>query len=319
MILAPIQGATCDLYRSTFAEHFQGVDYAVAPFLSTSSGDQIRPNAFRGLLSANNRAMPVIPQLLGNNSDHFILFVRHLRSLGYEQVNWNLGCPFPVVVKKQKGSGLLPHPERIHALIEKVIQETSIEMTVKLRLGFDCKEEIQTLIPMLNQTRIKQIIIHPRTGRQMYRGSVDLDVFEQCLQISKHPVVFNGDILDLETFNSLQNRFTNVNSWMIGRGILHNPFLAESIKGIPSDSSERVRRFISFYNDLYKAYSERLSGPGHLLNRMKEMWSYFQYTFEGGEKALKKLQKCRQKDHFEQLANQFLQSAVLKPQISDIS
>ena len=40
-----------------------------------------------------------------------------LHDLGYEEVNWNLGCPHKPVRKKQRGSGLLPHPERVDALL----------------------------------------------------------------------------------------------------------------------------------------------------------------------------------------------------------
>lgn len=308
LILAPIQGATDDLFRSTFGDHFDGVDYAVAPFISTSSGDQIRPNAFSGLLPENNQTMRVIPQLMGNNPDHFILFVRHLESLGYKSVNWNLGCPFPVVVNKKKGAGLLPHVGQINSLLDRVLSTVSIELSVKLRLGLDSKTDILDVLSVLNQYPISQIVIHPRTGRQMYKGRVDLDVFERCLELSEHPLVYNGDILDAAEYRVLKKRFASVNCWMIGRGLIRNPFLAELIRGCGTTPYEMQKRFQRFHWDLYNRYSERLSGPSHLLNRMKELWSYFEGSFKDGHKVLKKIQKCRHQAQFEQVLTDFFKS-----------
>ena len=89
------------------------------------------------------------------------------------------------------------------------------------------------LIPVFNRYPLKRIIVHPRTGVQMYAGTVDLDAFESCLANITHPVVYNGDIHNLDRFRALEARFDKVSGWMVGRGILADPFLAETIKRAP--------------------------------------------------------------------------------------
>jgi hypothetical protein len=76
---------------------------------------------------------------------------------------------------------------------------------------------------------------------------------------------------------------------MIGRGLLANPFLPEEIKGLSSDSTRYLTRLRHFHDDLVLAYADRLSGPGHLLGRMKGFWHYLGPSFKDHHKPVKKI------------------------------
>lgn len=307
-ILAPIQGATDDIYRTSYAEFFTGIDYAIAPFVSTASASQIRPNAFRWLQPEYNQKMKVIPQLLGNDPDHFLIFVRHLKTLGYTRVNWNLGCPFPVVVRKKKGAGLLPYPERIDQFLAAIQNELDVDFSVKCRLGYDDPIQIIELMDIFNLYPLTEIIIHPRTGVQQYKGKPDLDTFEHCLSLSRHPVVYSGDIFDPDGFNRLIQRFPNHKRWMLGRGLLMNPFLPSRLLQSNPGSENPIVRFQLFHDRLYQRYAERLSGPGHLLNRMKEHWSYWASGLNRERKILKTIRKIIRKAEYESVVRSFFES-----------
>ena len=105
LILAPLRGFTDTVFRNAFQRRFQGVEEAVAPFVTSVNGRRIKPSHLRDLAPADNRALPVVPQILSNNSDEFVCLARTLFELGYEEINWNLGCPYPMVAKKYRGSG----------------------------------------------------------------------------------------------------------------------------------------------------------------------------------------------------------------------
>ena len=105
----------------------------------------------------------------------FINLAVRLFDLGYMSVNWNLGCPFPMVAKKKRGSGLLPYPENIDAFLEKTVSSIPNRLSIKTRLGRRHINEIFKLMPIFNQYPLEEIIIHPRTGKQMYDGKTDLD------------------------------------------------------------------------------------------------------------------------------------------------
>ncbi|MCU0558661.1 MAG: tRNA-dihydrouridine synthase family protein [Desulfobacterales bacterium] len=291
LILAPLQGFTDAVFRTTFAEHFTGFDSALAPFVATMPAERIHDRYFRDLLPERNQRLRIEPQILGNDVEGFILVGRRLGDLGYPDVNWNLGCPFRPVTKKRRGAGLLPFPEQVGDFLEKVLPAIPGRLSVKLRLGLKSPLEILKLLPVLNRHPLREIVIHPRTARQMYGGRPDLEAFELCAQASRHPVVYNGDIVSLRTYNELSARFTDVAGWMIGRGALSDPFLPEAITSGAEAASFNVQRFQAFYEDLFGRYREALSGPGHLLDRMKGFWTYFGVHFQKGAALCKRIHR----------------------------
>ena len=146
-------------------------------------------------------------------------------------------------------------------------------------------------MPIFNEYPLAEIIIHPRTGVQMYTGGVDLDTFGECLPLLNIPVVYNGDIFDHNTFTTLQERFKTVSRWLIGRGVLSNPFLPEMLRSGNENIPQPVARFKRFHDDLFEAYRAELSGPSHLVDKMKGYWLYFFRSFENGEAFFKKMKK----------------------------
>lgn len=292
--LAPIRGLTDALFRDTFHTHFRGYDAAIAPFINPQQKSLYEDKTIRDVLPENNPSLPVIPQLLHTGGDDFLVLADRLADLGYRQINWNLGCPAPMVARKKRGSGLLPYPREILDLLSAVMPRLRVELSIKTRLGYYDPAELFTLLPELNTFPLKEIIIHPRLGVQLYKGNTDPDSFGHCCQLSHHTLVYNGDIVDTAGYRSLAERFPLVNRWMIGRGALADPFLAEKIKTPAEDSTDlQKHRLYTFHADLVERYQRRLSGPGHLLGRVKHLWTYLIASFPGQEKYLKKIHKSR--------------------------
>ncbi len=245
LILAPLRGITEAAFRNLFARFFPGFDRAVAPFISTFQGQRVKPGKLKDLLPENNKRLAVTPQIIAKNADNFIATANLLADLGYTDVNWNLGCPYPMVAKKMRGSGLLPFPDKIEAFLEKVCAGQPLAVSIKLRLGRREPDEIFDLLPLFNQFPLTEVIIHPRTGIQMYEGTVDLDTFSRCLELCRHPVVYNGDITSITVYRQLAKQFPSVQNWMIGRGALADPFLPARIKNmqLPGTPLETIAAF----------------------------------------------------------------------------
>jgi tRNA-dihydrouridine synthase len=305
LTLAPIKGFTEAPYRNAAAEFFEGFDAAMAPFVVTIQGRKYPDAHLKDLLPENNHGWSVVPQILSNHPEGFIKLAQRLFDLGYETVNWNLGCPFPRVAKKNRGSGLLPDPERIDHFLEEVVPAIPGRLSIKTRIGRFDAGEIESLIPVFNRYPLAELIIHPRTGVQMYAGKPDLDVFANCLKRSVSPLVYNGDIYTVPDFTALANRFGSIDRWMLGRGALADPFLPGAIKGIVTPESEKLELIRRFHGRLFDAYARLLSGPSHLGDKMKGFWLYLSRSFEEGRKILKKIQKTRQADHYAEVVNRF--------------
>jgi tRNA-dihydrouridine synthase len=307
LYLAPLRGFTEFIYRNAFVRHFGGFDLAVAPFIPTMTAARFKKTHLKDVLPENNPAMPVIPQIIGNNPEDFIPLAKRLFDLGYETVNWNLGCPFPMVAKKQRGSGLLPHPQKIEAFLEATLPAISNRLSVKVRLGRKKTDEILTLLPIFNQYPLDEVIVHPRTGKQMYDGEPDLDMFEKCLEACAHTTVYNGDINDLATFKVFSQRFKTVDRWMIGRGALINPFLPAAIKSGQDSATDKVEVFRAFYDELFEQYRQAFRGPGHLMDRMKGFWTYFSQSFKDGHKIKKKIHRAPKLDRYLKIVERFFE------------
>jgi tRNA-dihydrouridine synthase len=305
LILAPLRGFTDAVFRTTYAEHFAGFDGAVAPFVAALPAGRLTEKHVRDLLPPRNGRMPVEPQILGNGADDFIFLARHLFDMGYPDVNWNLGCPFRPVTKKRRGSGLLPFPEQVDEFLGKVTPALPGGLSIKMRLGRTTADEIFRLLPVLNRYPLREITIHPRTARQMYTGQPDLATFKACLDHIRHPVTYNGDITDLAGFQELSARFPQIGCWMIGRGALSNPFLPAEIKGGAHGADGKGERFRAFYADLFGRYREILSGPGHLMGRMKGFWTYFAVNFRNGEMTGKQIHRAHQLSRYLDIVERF--------------
>jgi tRNA-dihydrouridine synthase B len=305
--LAPLRGLTGAVFRTTYAEFFSGIDWAVTPFLTTTQGEACKNNGLKDVLPENNPRMPIVPQILGKRAEKFIPLAIALHDLGYDTVNWNLGCPFPRVARKQRGSGMLPHPDLVDAFLEKVFAATPMRISIKARLGRHSPEEIFPLMSVFNRYPLQELILHPRTGIQMYKGRTDLDTFEKCLPLSRCPVVYNGDINTPADFEYLRGRFPSIGTWMIGRGVLANPLLPGLIKGLKDAGADKVNRFRCFHDALYGRLALERNGPSHLIDSMKGYWNYFAACFAAGDRLLKQVRKARSAAHYQDLMDRFFE------------
>lgn len=305
LYMAPLKGFTDYLFRNTFADYFGGFDLAVAPFISTRTDNKIKRKYVKDVWPERNTRLPVIPQILSKSARDFTVLANYLYELGYETVNWNLGCPYPMVANKKRGSGMLPHTDRIHHFLDHVIPRINGSLSIKIRLGWETADDSFRLVPILNQYPLTELIIHPRTGLQRYDGQTDLDAFGHCLALSAHPVVYNGDIRTAEIFNQLSLRFQDVSRWMIGRWCLADPFLPHNIKTGKDDIRDKIERMKRFHAALHEQYCTVLDGPGHVLNKMKGLWKFFCLPFSDCNKALKKIKKATRPDQYLHLVNRF--------------
>ena len=318
IILAPLQGFTDAVFRDVYAKHFQGIDQAVAPFISTMGEGRIKPSRIKDVHPDNNKRLEIIPQILGNNAQDFIFLAKHLSNFGYNIFNWNMGCPHSKIAKKNRGSGMLSLPGMVDELLDKVMNAfygMSFRLSVKVRLGRNTSDDIFALLPVFEKYPIEEIIVHPRTGVQIYKGKVDLDAFDRIAANTSHRLVYNGDITCKQNFHSIKERFPAITRFMIGRGVLANPFLPSEIKGLPRDTSKDLVVIKAFHDELFEVYSEKFYGPAHVAGRMKGFWSYLGPSFKGSSKLLKRVYKSRGREQYRlEVEKYFAQKPVFSPE-----
>jgi tRNA-dihydrouridine synthase len=292
--LAPLQGFTEFPFRNAMHSIIGGVDRYYTPFLRLENDGTLKKKYIKDIDPQNNAAIPLIPQILVNNATDFLFLAKIIEDFGYTEVNWNLGCPFPMVAKRKLGSGLIPFPQDIQQILETSLPKTSLKVSIKIRAGYLQHTEIFPVLEVLESFPVKEIILHPRVGKQMYGGLADATIFEQALKKTTHPLGYNGDIDSLSSFESLQSRFPTCSHWMIGRALVGNPFLASEIKDKKSKGDQEKRKLMEiFHESLLNHYRQTLEGDGHLHTKMVHFWEYFANQFENPHKVYKPIKKSR--------------------------
>lgn len=299
LLSSPLQGFTDFRFRNAFHHYFGGIDTFYSPYIRLNGKFEVKASYERDLLPKNNDTLEVIPQIITNDADEFLFVSKYVQDLGYKELNWNLGCPYPMVTKRCMGSGLINDWNRIDEILNKVHQESDILVSMKMRMGYEHSEEILDVFPVLDKYPLKNIAIHARIGKQLYKGGVDLDSFERCLNKTKHHIYYNGDITTVQAYRELKERFPFINHWMIGRGLIADPFLPQMIKNDTTEYPEdRMEIFKKFHDTLYHDYESALSGSSHVLIKMESFWEYFATSFPNPHKTFKKIKKAKNFAHY---------------------
>jgi len=294
LLSSPLQGFTDFRFRNAFQKFFGGIDTFYAPYIRLNGKFVIKPAYQRDLQLKNNETLTVIPQIMTCSADEFLFVVKYVQELGYKELNWNLGCPYPMVTNRGMGSGLIKDPEKIDHILDRVHSETDIVVSMKMRMGYETSTEILDVFPVLEKYPIKNVAIHARIGKQLYKGGVDLSSFQKCLDTSKQKIYYNGDITSVQGFREMSQRFPQIDHWMIGRGLIADPFLPSMIKDNATEYPEnRMEIFGKFHDTLFNEFENALSGPKHILMKMHSYWEYFGSSFEEHQKLIKKIKKAK--------------------------
>ena len=307
LLSSPLQGFTEFRFRNAFHQYFGGIDTFYAPYIRLNGKLEIKASYQRDLLPKNNTVPTLIPQVMTNDADEFLFVVQYVQSLGYNELNWNLGCPYPMVTKRGMGSGIICNTPKIEEVLRRVHNETDITVSMKMRLGYESPDEILAVLPILEKFPIKNVAIHARIGKQLYKGGVNLSAFEQALEASTIPVYYNGDITTVEGFRRMQEQFPQIDHWMIGRGLIADPFLPQMIKADTTEYPEnRMEIFGKFHDTLYHDYASALSGSSHVLVKMESFWEYFASSFPDPHKTYKKIKKAKNFNAYEEAVRSIL-------------
>lgn len=273
--MAPLQGYTDHVYREAHARIFGGVEVYYTPFVRCDKG-QFRNKDIKDVLPEHNLYILPVPQLIAATPGEFRQIAGLFRVYGYRKADINLGCPFPMQTRLYRGAGMLPYPEKISALLAPLSEFPEITFSVKLRVGLNKNDEIQTVLPLLNHFPLSHISIHSRLGIQQYKGEIDRTAFRYVYENCTHPLLYNGDLCTRKDIVKLLEQYPRLQGVMLGRGLLAHPWLAMEIKNGKELTDEAKRKKLqSFHDLLVKGYSEKSEGgEAQILSKLKTSWDY---------------------------------------------
>lgn len=311
LYFAPMEGITGSVYRCAHHRIFGCADRYYAPFIYTNPGGKISKKEYMEIAPEYNEDCPVIPQLLSNCAEDFVATARTLKSMGYEEVNLNLGCPSNTVASKGRGAGFLGNMEGLEAFLNQIFDELDMEISVKTRIGLYSVDEFEKLLDIYGKFPIAELIVHPRLRSDYYSGRPDWQSFEQAVERMTRPVCYNGDIFTVNDFQKIKDKFQKTEHWMMGRGLLTNPALCREIKGGEPPAREEMA---ALYHEILEGYDQRLNGSKKVIFLMKEFWHFIgRILSEEDQKYVDRLIHMEDRNEFLKLADEILTYCTIIP------
>ncbi|WP_405341967.1 tRNA-dihydrouridine synthase family protein [Fibrobacter sp.] len=288
---APLQGFTESAYRLAHSKFAPGIHTYYTPFLRLEKGE-VRAKDLRDLEA--DHPYHLIPQIIVRDVDEFNTLTKAVTDLGFKEIDINMGCPYPMQTKSGRGSGILPHVEKVREILGAVSQLSQADSTseglkfsIKMRLGLESPDESMHLLPLLNEASLAHITLHPRVGIQQYKGALNFEAFDTFYQECKHPLIFNGGITDLKEIQYIETRYPKLAGIMIGRGLLANPVLAAQYAGLPCRTA--IETLLKIHADVAADYARRLQGNAQILDKIRPFWTYADLP----KKIRKKIEKSK--------------------------
>ena len=216
VFLAPMAGITDKPFRIICKDFGAGLVYTE---MASSRAIFYNDSKTKKLLDIENEKKPVAVQIFGNNPEIMGEATRYVTTFA-DIIDINMGCPAPKVVKNGDGSKLLTNLDLLGKIVENVVANSTVPVTVKIRIGFE-KENIVGVqaAKIIEQAGAKAITVHGRTREQYYSGKVNLDEIARIKENVKIPVIGNGDIRNKKDAK-LMFDYTKVDGIMIGRASL---------------------------------------------------------------------------------------------------
>ena len=224
---APLEGVTDGIFRRAHCECFSGVEKYFIPFVSPSKHLSFTSREQRSVSPEENAGVPAVPQILTKDAECFDWMARALADVGWRELNLNLGCPSGTVTAKGKGSGMLRDRAALRAFLDEIFARPALKISVKTRIGFESPDEWPALMEIFADYPVAELIVHPRTRAEFYRGRPHRELLEQTLTMAKSPLAYNGDLFTAEDCRALQSAYPGLSALMLGRGLVSNPALAK--------------------------------------------------------------------------------------------
>lgn len=205
-----------------------------------------------------------IAQIFGSEKDVLASVIKFPVLEKFDGYDINMGCPAPKIIKNGEGSALMKDFNKASQIISECKKATDKPVSVKFRLGFD-KIVASDFARMCEESGADFVTIHGRTAMQGYSGIVNYDEIAKVKASVKIPVVGNGDVRDMKSYQRM--RECGVDGVLIGRGAQGNPWIFAELSGekCKIDKFEDVKKHVELLRESFDEKWIRLYMRKHFL------------------------------------------------------
>ena len=189
----------------------------------------------RQMLSTTQKDRPLGVQILGCEQKFILRAMDILKAYRFEILDFNAACPVKKVTRRGEGASLLKEPRRLHSLLKLVVKNSTVPVTVKIRIGWDTASiNARESALAAQDAGVSAVFIHGRTKLQGYSGKVDYRIIKGVKQALDIPLIASGDVLSAQLARKMLDE-TGCDGLLIARGALGNPWIFPQINGLLKD------------------------------------------------------------------------------------
>ncbi len=284
LVLAPMQDVT-DLAFWRIMARYGGADLYVTEYFRVYAGS-VPERHIAESLEQNPTGRPALAQMIGQDIPALCRTAERLQQLPVAGIDLNLGCPAPIVCRKQAGGGLLPYPEKIDTILGALRSCIDCAFTVKTRIGFNDPGEFPRLLEVFARHALDGLTVHGRTVRQMYRQPVHFEPIREAVRALPFPVIANGNILSVAGAEAAQGA-TGARGFMLGRGAIRNPWLFTQIREWQTTGEVQtrptLRQLRAYIGELYEGTSPPGLSELKRVGKIKKYLNFVAQSIPGAE------------------------------------
>lgn len=237
LALAPMAGFSDSAFRQICKKY--GADVLYSEMASSTAlfyNQKIKPknkkekNTTLDLLKFNRlKEKYYVVQLFGSSPEHFALAARIVtEKIKPDGIDINFGCPVPKIIKQGAGSGLMKNLKNSRAVIEAVLNNTNLPVSIKIRAKAG---EVSALdfLKNISDLPVAAVMIHGRTLVQGFSGDPDFRIMKEARRYFKGFILANGAINNLADAQKTLKE-SGADGLGLARGILGRPWLFKEIK-----------------------------------------------------------------------------------------
>ncbi len=316
LFLAPMQDVTDLPFLRTIAA-YGGADVYVTEYFRVHIHSRIEPYILRSI-TENPTERPIIAQMIGQDADELVRTALELKKHPIAGIDLNLGCPAPVVYRKNAGGGLLRNPAQIELLLGRLREACgALPFTVKTRVGFESEDEFETLLGIFKKHPIDLLTIHGRTVRERYQSPVHDDWVCRAAKEMPCPVIANGNVVNRQTGLAYLDS-TQAAGLMIGRGAIRNPWIFPQLRAAFTGSQAPLvsRRMILDY--IERLFEETAGVVTDFVENkhVQKMKKYLVYIVQGYEEGFEhEIRRTKTKKQFFATCEHYLNSDEPAPDL----
>jgi len=313
LVLAPMQDVT-DLPFMRVIARRGAPDWFVTEYFRVHPDSVPHPYILRSI-TENQTGKPVFAQMIGRDLPSLVRTAKQLAGLPVAGIDLNLGCPAPIVCRKNAGGGLLREPEETGRLLGALREAIPGRFTVKTRIGYADEAEFSRLLEIFRSHGIDGLTIHGRTVKELYQTPVHPECVRMAVETMSCPVIANGNVVDVATGLGYLAK-TRAAGLMIGRGAIRNPWIFSQLEAAFAGSEPPApshRDLLGYVIELYDelARESRRFIPDAHVQRMKKTLAYISHGLEGSFEY--DMRRARTPDDFFRICHQHLDHSAPLP------